>query len=140
MEETQYSLSLSQENAADLLKSNRWTRFMAIIGVIGACLYFLGGICYAVSAALTEEITSLVAVISGIICIAFAIVYFYIYHTLLKSCKSLTIGLTTGDSERTGQALKQRLLFWKSLSILTIAGVGLVVLAVIIVIIAALVG
>ena len=131
MEETKNYLSLSTDHAATLLKTQRWTNFLAILGFIYCGIVFMGGIMYGVGAVLTELLPGVIAAIASILYVIIAAVGVYIYFHLKRASDALKTALTTGENEKLDEAVKHQYTFWKAQGILSIVSIVFLLLVII---------
>ena len=128
MEENKSYLSIGADNAATLLKTQRWTNFLSILGFIGSGFLFLMGIAYGVGAVLTELMPGIIAAIISILYVGLAAVSTYICLNLSRASHALQAALATGDNAKLDEAVKYQYGYWKANGILSIVTIVLMLL------------
>jgi len=120
-----------------IVRTGPWTRFMAVMGFIGAGLMAIGGLIIILAGGSMGELGAGVGILVGLFYIAMAAIYLIPVLPLNRFASEASRLRENRSLARAAGAIEQGRSFWMRLGVLTIIGLALLPVALVISIIVA---
>jgi hypothetical protein len=131
-------LELTETAAAYLKDTGPWMSFLGIVGFVSCGIILISGLVMLALGANTPYLPN--SLLMGFLYIVLAVICFFPARFMFLAGSKLRALKTDGDADLLEEALRNNKAYWKLSGIITIVGLGLAVLALIVLIIALLFG